>query len=172
MNYSEVMFSMIRGRRSIRKFTDESVNKEEIEAVLEAGRWAPSGKNNQPWKFLVLTEGDERCSGLAECTKYSHIVEKAKALIVVFLDKERMYNEMKDHQGAGACIQNMLLMIHAKGLGAVWLGEIINQADQVHAALNTDPEKLELQAVLAVGRPAAPGTSDRLPLQHFLLEEI
>ncbi len=39
-------------RRSIRQYTEKAVSREDITAILEAGRWAPSGLNNQPWRFL------------------------------------------------------------------------------------------------------------------------
>ena len=46
----------IKGRRSVRAYTDESVSKEQIEAVLEAGVWAPTAHNRQPWKFRVIED--------------------------------------------------------------------------------------------------------------------
>ena len=157
-------------RRSVRKFTGEPVEPEEVRAMLEAGRWAPSGLNNQPWRFLALPAGDERVEKLAGCTKYAAIVRAAAVLVAVFLDRGAMYNELKDHQTAGACIQNMLLAAHAQGLGAVWLGEIVNQSSQVVDALGLDPEALEFMALLAVGRPAHPGASSRKSLDELMLE--
>lgn len=159
-------------RRSVRKFTGQPVERQDVLAILEAGRWAPSGKNNQPWRFLVVMAGDPRQEALAGCTRYGPIVRGGAALICVFLDRQAMYHEMKDHQGAGACMQNMLLAVHALGLGAVWLGEIINQAPQVLDALGLDPQLLELQAVLVVGHPAHPGAASRRELSELLLEPL
>lgn len=166
------LLEAIKSRRSVRKYTDEPVSREELLAVLEAGRWAPSGLNNQPCRLLVIQAGDPRREALADCTKYTHILKGAQALIVVFLDKSRMYNPLKDHQAAGAFIQNMLLAIHAQGLGGVWIGEILNQADEVFKALSLDPQVLELMAVIALGRPAAAGASSRKDLDSFLLEAL
>lgn len=166
------VLTAIRERRSVRKYTDEPVTRDECRAILEAGRWSPSGLNNQPFRFLALWPDDPRAEALAGCTKYSAVVRGARLLIAVFLDAEVMYNEMKDHQGAGACIQNMLLAAHSMGLGAVWLGEIVNQADQVLAELSLDPAAYRFMALLAVGRPAHPGASSRHPLSHFLVEEF
>ncbi|WP_457571468.1 nitroreductase family protein [Desulfovulcanus sp.] len=165
------LFDAIYKRRSIRKFTDQDVEREKIIEILDAGRWAPSGLNNQPWRFLVVKD-EQRKSKLAECTKYGHIVRQANALIVVFLAKDAMYNATKDYQAAGACIQNMLLAIHGLGLGGVWLGEILNQETQVHGVLNTDPEQLELMAVIALGHSAQEGSSSRKDLSQLLLEEF
>jgi len=164
------LFDLLKNRRSIRKYTEEPVTREELTAILEAGRWAPSGLNNQPCRFLVVQAGDPRQEALAGCTKYSHILMSAKALIAVFLDKARMYHPLKDQQSAGACIQNMLLAIHGLGLGGVWIGEILNQSDEVFAALSLDPDKLEFMALIALGRPATAGASSRMDLSQFLLE--
>jgi nitroreductase len=166
------VLAAMRHRRSIRRYTGEPVTPGEIEAILEAGRWAPSGLNNQPWRFLVVRANDPRREVLAGKTKYAHIVTRAQALFCVFLDHETGYNRSKDLQGIGACLQNMLLAAHALGLGAVWLGEIINQEPEVTRALGFDESHLELMAVLAVGRPDQAGSSDRKPLDELLLEPL
>ncbi|MBG0791075.1 MAG: nitroreductase [Desulfovibrionaceae bacterium] len=166
------VFRAIFDRRSIREFTDEPVSRDDLLAVLEAGRWAPSGLNNQPWRFLTVTRGDTRHEALAECTKYARIVRSSAACIAVLLDKKAMYSEMKDHQGAGACIQNMLLAVHALGLGAVWLGQIVNDQAASLKALGLAEDTYELQAVIALGHPARQGSSDRKPLSELMLEEL
>lgn len=50
---------MIEERRSIRKFTGESVDREQIETIVEAARLAPSAKNRQPWKYIVYMGGEK-----------------------------------------------------------------------------------------------------------------
>lgn len=148
-------FELIRTRRSIRKFTDEQVPDEVIHKIIEAGTWAPSGLNNQPWKFaMIRDEGLKK--KIAGLTHYSRIVLSADALIAVFLDKSLGYDRTKDVQAIGACIQNMLLYIHSIGLGAVWLGQILTNKDRV-LELIEGPEHLELMAVIALGHPATKG---------------
>ncbi len=58
----DVIMKVIRERRSIRKFEARDVPVESLKIILEAGRWAPSGLNNQPWRFLVLSNDDRRKS--------------------------------------------------------------------------------------------------------------
>lgn len=159
-------------RRSIRKYTDEPVSRDDLMAILEAGRWAPSGLNNQPWRFMVIQKDDPRHEGLAQCTKYAHIVRKSAACICIMLEKDAMYSEMKDHQGAGACVQNMLLAIHALDLGGVWLGQIVNDQEASLGTLGISPETYELQAVIALGHPDQKGSSERKELSELLLEEF
>jgi len=149
------IFEIIRTRRSIRKFTDEPVTDGIIDRIIEAGTWAPSGMNNQPWKFAVI-KSDGLKKQISSLTRYSKIVLRANVLIAVFLDNSLSYDRTKDCQAVGACIQNMLLTIHASGLGAVWLGEILKSKDRV-LELIKGPSELELMAVLAVGHPAETG---------------
>ncbi len=52
------IFELISTRRSIRKFTDEPVPDQAIDRIIEAGTWAPSGLNNQPWKFAVIKDNE------------------------------------------------------------------------------------------------------------------
>jgi len=144
---------IIKSRRSIREFLVDPVEDSIIEDILEAGRWAPSGLNNQPWRFVVVR--DREIAGLlAGCTRYGSIIYSAPLLIAVFLDRDVMYDHTKDVQACGAAIQNMLLAAHGMGLGAVWLGEILNKKDEVRAILSA-PGSLELMAVVAIGYPAA-----------------
>ncbi len=161
----------IRQRRSIRHYTHQSVTDEAVYAILEAGRWAPSGLNNQPCRYLALSHEDPRCAILVAYTKYARIVREAGVIILVFLQRDAMYHQAKDHQAAGAAIQNMLLAAHAQGLGAVWLGEIINQADVLLPRLDLDPALLSFEAAIALGHPAKQGTSTRKPLVELMLEE-
>ncbi len=161
----------IYGRRSIREYTDEVPPRELILEILRAGIWAPSGLNNQPWRFVIVWNRESR-EKLAELTRYGEIIRRAPVVIAVFLDQKVMYHQIKDHQSAGACLQNMLLAAHALGLGGVWLGEILKNADRVREVLGL-PEGLELAAVVALGYPNdRRKRSGRKPLESFILKEI
>jgi nitroreductase len=161
----------IHTRRSIRQFTEKPVAREQLIEIIKAGTWAPSGRNNQPWRFVIITDPDLR-GKLAGHTKYSAVIKGAPACIAVFADRSAMYSDVKDHQSMGACIQNMLLAGHALGLGAVWLGEILKNADGVRGLLGLSPE-MELMAVVALGHPA-PGqhSSQRKDVSEVLLKEL
>lgn len=161
----------IYSRRSVRSFTSEAVLREAVLEIIQAGTWAPSGLNNQPWRFVIVWDKEKR-EALAELTRYGEIIRQAPVVIAVFVDREAMYHEVKDHQAMGACIQNMLLAIHALGLGGVWLGEILKNADKVRTLLEL-PEHLDLMAVVALGHPAhRRQTSSRKPLEEVLLKEF
>ena len=158
----------IKTRRSVRKFKKEVVPDKVIEEILEAGHWAPSGLNNQPWKFIVL-EKDKK-DALADYTEYSYVIKNADKAILVFFDKESSYNQEKDLMAIGACIQNMLLCAHSLGYGSCWLGEILNQKQEVAKFLNT-PKNLELEAVIALGEPLSlPKAAKRKQLKDLVIK--
>ena len=161
------ILEIIKNRRSVREFSNEGVDDSLIEKILDAGRWAPSGLNNQPWRFVIVRDSELK-DGLAEQTKYGHIIRGAPLSIAVFLDNSAGYDRTKDVQAMGACIQNMLLAVHSLSLGACWLGEILNKKEAVGEILHT-PGEFELMAVIAVGHPAEKQrTSERKPMEELL----
>lgn len=145
------ILQLIKSRRSIRKFKKKHISAKTVAKILEAGKWAPSGLNNQPWRFLVL-EGTKK-DALTHFTHYTYIIKGADKVILVFLDKKSSYNYEKDLMAMGACIQNMLLCIHSQKLGACWLGEILNKRSEIKKLLKLS-KNLELEAVLAIGKPS------------------
>lgn len=162
------MLKAIYERRSVRHFVPLAVEPEKIYEVLKAGAWAPSGLNNQPWRFAIVID-EAKKKAISELTRYKHVVLNAPVLLPVFIDKNAMYHATKDHQSIGACLQNMLLAAHSLGLGAVWLGEILKNAEAVRNILLL-PDELELMAVIAMGYPAKVGqTSTRRPLNELLV---
>ncbi len=164
----EEFLVLARTRRSIRRFKPEPVDEALVEGVLEAGRWAPSGRNNQPWRFVVVRPG----AILAPYTRYAKVLEQAPVAVAVFIHRPSMYHEVKDHQAVGACVQNMLLAAHAAGLGAVWLGEILARADEVRERLGVNKEH-ELMAVVAMGWAAHhPAEVGRMELDEIIIGRV
>ena len=83
-----------------------------------------------------------------------------------------MYDSVKDHQSAGACIQNMLLAAHELGLGAVWLGQILKNKNRVNDVLQLS-DQFDLMALLALGYPQHRNQkSRRQPPADFILHEF
>ena len=123
----------------------------DIKKVLEAGRWAPSGLNNQPWRFMVIKDKARR-EALSAFTKYGDIIKAAPVAILVCMDTADSYNRDKDLMAIGSCIQNMCLEACSLGLGSCWLGEVLNRKKEVGRFLRLD-EDLELMAVITLGYP-------------------
>jgi len=164
------MLNIIKSRRSIRKFKEEPVPDSIIYEILEAGRWSPSGRNNQPWRFVVIKNRDIK-EKLASLTKYTKIVNNSDFCITIFFHTPSGYDRDKDLMSIGACIQNMLLQAHASGIGSVWLGEILKNKEKINPILEIGEEN-ENMALIAFGYPDEDGDSDRLNMNELLLKII
>ncbi|MCK5660454.1 MAG: nitroreductase family protein, partial [Methanosarcinales archaeon] len=69
----EDILELIRSRRSVREFGAEEITDGMVDDLLEAARWAPSGLNNQPWKFVVVKDTGT-IKEISGCTKYKNVV--------------------------------------------------------------------------------------------------
>ncbi len=162
---------LIKSRASIRKFTKQPVPREILEDILECGRWAPSGLNNQPW-FFITVANPGTLQKLAQCTSSGGIINQSAVCIAVFFDLPKGYHRTKDVQTMGACIENMLLATHVHGLSACWLGEILNKKEKVNEILHAPVDRFELMAVIALGYPGEQVKKrKRTPLDTIWREE-
>ena len=160
----------IRKRRSVRSFADAEIARDKIDAILEAGISAPSGKNGQPWRFYVVQRNKELLRRIARQTIYQAWVSEADCLILVFLDREKSYHEIKDAQAIGACMENMLLVAEESGIGACWNGEILRNAEEVGRMCSlTDRYQLMALLVLGYEKGEPQSRTQRLPLSEVVL---
>ena len=148
------VFEVIKNRRSIRKYTEVSVEDKVIHELIEAGMYAPSAGNQQPWHFIVITERNI----LNEIPKYhphAAMVRNAAVGILVCGDKNLQKHEGYWPQDCAACTQNILLAAYAKGLGAVWLG-IYPRGERVKdiQRLFGMPEHVIPFSLISLGYPA------------------
>ncbi|HNX01125.1 MAG TPA: nitroreductase family protein [Candidatus Cloacimonadota bacterium] len=122
-------------RRSCRAYTDESITKEQIDAIVQAGLYAPSAHNNQSWHFTVIRNPDmlnqinvdtkkalgkhsnEFFTKVAENEKFN-IFYNAPVAIIVSGDT----NSMMPETDCAAASQNMLIAAQSMGLGSCWIG--------------------------------------------------
>lgn len=159
------ILAAIRGRRSVRAFRPDPVEKEKLEGILDAGRWAPSGKNTQPWRFVVVESAATRAR-LAKLVTQKNMVGSAPVTLAILCDRRAGYDELKDAQGIGACAQNILLAVHALGLGACWIGRARDR--EVEAILGAR-EGEELMLLIPIGYPAeTPPERERRPLSELV----
>ena len=165
------LLDLIKSRKSVRNFVYKKIDNDTIGAILECGRWAPSGRNSQPWKVSIVSHPTVKRL-IAEQSKYGGIIESAYLNLVVFLDLERGYDRTKDVLAMGAFIENMLLAVHAKGLGAVWIGEILKNNEKVSEIFKLSPEKFELMGVITIGlideALEKKEERERRPLEEFI----
>ncbi|MBS3787994.1 nitroreductase family protein [Candidatus Bipolaricaulota bacterium] len=176
MESNEVL-KAIRDRRSIFKYKDEDVSAEDIETILEAGRWAPSYANIQPWNFVVVRDPETK-KKLFEISRritlFREGIEQAPVIIIVAVDQEADPNHFVE---AGAVAsQNMALAAHSIGLSSYWVGvfDINSEKDSAEKdviktlELGDDARVISL---LPVGKPDQTRTSERKDLEDIVIEE-
>jgi nitroreductase len=150
----------IRRRRSIRRYTNAAIPKADLETIVDAGRLAATGSNQQPWDFVVVT-------GAATIARFKSAgawIAKAGAVIVVVMDPvSRWWVE----DGAAA-IENMLLASTALGYGACWVeGDALPREEQFKALLGVPPDK-RVMALIPIGVAAETPAPEKKPVEQVL----
>ena len=140
-------------RRSIRKYTAETVKDEVLMAVVRAGMNAPSAGNQQPWHFVII---DQRplLEKITKIHPYAQMLHQAPAAILVCGDLGLEKHVGYWVQDCAAAVENMLLEIVDQGLGGVWLG-VYPREDRVEGLrkLLGIPENIVPFALIAAGHP-------------------
>lgn len=119
---NNVVIKTILNRKSVRQFSSKPVEKTKIEAILHAGMAAPSARNRQPWKFIVVDEKD-LLKALGEELPYAKMLLDSPLGIVVCGDIRNKEDETANTfwvQDCSAAVENILLAAESLGLGAVW----------------------------------------------------
>ena len=140
----------IKERRSIRQYSQEPVSEDQLTRILEAGRWAPSRGNSQPWKLIVLKDEEIR-KELAEVIPTGKFLAQASQGIAVVVDPK--VSKHPEQEGAAA-IQNMLLAAHALGLGTCWISAWGTDWVKTAAQVLGIPDEEWLISVVSIGYPA------------------
>lgn len=144
----------IHTRRSIRKFLDQPVGEDLIEKLLAAAMQAPSARNQQPWRFVVI---DDR-SILAKIPPFmpnAAMTAGAPLAILICGDLELEKSEGYWVVDCAAAAENMLLAAHALGLGACWCGVYPreNRMEGLRHLLGL-PQNVMAHSLVVVGHPA------------------
>ena len=146
---------VVRERRSIRKFLDKPVEESVLNAVLEDARLAPSWKNGQGWRLLVLTDREKILRAGAILGRNPGCDYATLPVLMFLLMDPRCSGQMdgKDYAlvDAGIFIDHLTLSAAAHGLGSCVLGWL--KHEELKKALGL-PEALDLVAVLPMGYPA------------------
>ncbi len=154
----------IASRHSTRSFTHQPVSREQLEAIVDAGRHAPTARNDQPWQFVVVAEAATR-KRLAELTEGGGaFLADAPACIAVFCKEGKYFLE----DGCNAAT-SMLIAATALGLQSCWVaGDKKPYANAVQTLLFA-PEGMRLVALLAIGHATDGGSpTPKRPLADVL----
>jgi nitroreductase len=161
------VFEAIKSRRSIRKYTKDPVPEDLIVKMLDAGRWAPSASNRQPWSLIVLKDEEVRRK-VAEATTYGKFLAEAPLGIAVVVDPQASTHPVED--GAIAA-QNMLLAAHALGLGACWIGSYNSFYEEKIKTILSIPKNKRLLSIISIGFPAESPTKTRKELRQIVFTD-
>ncbi len=138
------IFEAIKSLRAVRQYTDQPVGEEIVTRILEAGRWAGSSKNTQPWRFIVV-RNCETLNRLAGCGNYaSHLRDAPLAIVVVSEPSSR------GDFDSGRAIENMMLAAWGDGVGSC-IASMHREADAKR--ILGIPDTHRLQQVVAFGYP-------------------
>jgi nitroreductase len=141
-------------RRSIRAYTAEPVTGDQVESLLRAAMAAPSAGNQQPWRFVVVTER-ATLAAIPLVHPYSRMLEHAPLAIVVCGVEEGQRWPQYWVQDCAAAVENLLIEAVQLDLGAVWLGVYpLDERVQGLRRLLGMPDDVIPFAVVAVGHPA------------------
>ena len=164
------LMQAVRARRSIRKFLDKPVEEEKLLAVLEAGQLAPSAKNMQDWKFIVVRDFATR-QKLAEAARDQQFVGQAPVVIAACGTSDLV---MTCGQPAYAidvaiALDHMTLAAASLDLGTCWIGAFYEE--KVKEILGV-PQEVRVVALLPLGYPAEqPGPRPRKSLDDVVAWE-
>lgn len=116
----EVLMKIIKGRRSVRRFKAEAVEREKIRMLIEAARWAPSAGNAQPWEFVIISNRNIIDKLKTIMTGVMGNIKEGPVLICICVNKK--IKTSWTGFDIGCALQNILLCAYALGLGACAIG--------------------------------------------------
>jgi nitroreductase len=162
------MLSIIKSRRTIRRFKPDPIDEEKLKMILEAGRWAPSFSNLQPWKFIVTKDRhlkNELDKAAKENVLHLGINE---AFVVILVCVDRRIDPLHALEAGAAATQNMALAGHSLGLGVGWIGVWGTEAERAIQKIFQLSDTTRVVALLPIGYPAESPRGNRKPLEEFI----
>lgn len=138
----------IRERRSIRRYRPDAIPEEDLRAILEAARLAPSGGNRQPWHFIVVAEENLKAEVAQASSNQMWMTEAAVIVATVGFPQVSPRWYMVD---PAIAMENLILAATSLGYGTCWVGAF--REDRVRELLGIPPEA-KVVALTPVGLPA------------------
>lgn len=182
---------LIHTRRSCRAYSDQPLTRQEIEALIAEAVWAPSGSNQQPWRFVVIQDSailkrySDTCRKalLAELDSSPYLEQyrgmlrnlefnifyNAQALVIIYGNRSSHWRDYDCTMVA----YNLMLLAEEDGLGSCWIGfaHRIFDEDEIKRELHVPPE-YSLVAPIIVGHLAHTRQSPEVPRKPYITEFI
>lgn len=141
----------IMSRRSIRRYTEQPLSAEQVEALLDAAMAAPSA-NNKRSPHLVVVQDEAKRQALSRVHRWANMVAEAPLAVAVCADAALTGFWLDD---CSAATENILIAAQALGLGGVWIG--IHQTPAYQQAVRdilAIPNHYSVHCLIAIGHPA------------------
>lgn len=160
----------IQKRQSIRKYKKEPIPENILRRVLEAARLAPSGKNLQPWKFILVRD-EALKKKLAIASAGQFFIAKAPVVIVACGFPDNCYSRLGRYMKSwpvdvAIALEHLILQAQEEGLGTCWIGAF--EEREIKAILHI-PEDVKALALTPLGYPdQKPSSRGRKPLEEII----
>ncbi|MBN1405956.1 MAG: nitroreductase family protein [Candidatus Omnitrophica bacterium] len=166
------VFEAIKQRRSVRSYKDKPIAEKDLMRILEAARLAPSAKNFQEWRFVVVKDKRIR-EKLSEAAKGQRSVAQAPVVIACCAKTDNHVmtcGQLCYPIDLAIAIDHMILEATELGIGSCWIGAFYE--DRVKEVLNI-PEAIRVVELLPLGYPAdkKPVEKPRLSLKEIVKYE-
>ncbi|MFQ6069723.1 MAG: nitroreductase family protein [Candidatus Aminicenantales bacterium] len=168
------VLEVIKARRSVRRYKSEPVPDETLRRVLEAARLAPSGKNLQPWKFIIVRDSEKKRK-LAQAAINQKFVSQAPVVIVACGFPERCYSRMGRYMKSwpvdvAIALEHIVLQAQEEGLGTCWIGAF--EEEEVKEILAI-PQEVKVLALTPLGFPdESPPFRGRKKLEEIISFDV
>ncbi|MGB9975721.1 nitroreductase family protein [Thermovenabulum sp.] len=155
--------TVMRERRSVRRFLKKPISKEVLEEIIDCGRLAPTANNFQPWVFVVVTQEDTK-NKIAELATWGEFIKDAACCVAVFCEKDNPFHV----EDGSAATENIILAAKAHDLDSCWVaGYKRPYSEEVRKLLNV-PEKYELISLVPLGYSQEHPNPAKKPLSEVL----
>ncbi len=176
IDVSKMFCSLIKRRRSVRKYLEKNVENKLIENILDSAACAPSAGNHQPWEFIVVKKQALK-NDLAEASFNQKWISQAPVLIVACVNNRlagAVFGErglrLYGIQSVAAAIQNILLSAESLGLGTCWVGAF---SEMMVARILQCPDYVRPCAIITLGYPAeSPPKPNRQEMKEYVHHEV
>jgi len=151
-------------RRSVRRFTEEKISRQDLELILKCAAYAPSGMNKQTWQFTAVTDRkklDELAKVIGEeLGRDGYNFYNADVLIIPSNIRDGYWSK----EDNACALENIFLAAHSLGIGSVWINQLqqISDKPEVRRLLAEwgIPEEHVVHGMAALGYAAAPPSQD------------
>lgn len=150
-------------RRSIRKFKNIDVPNNLIEDLIDCARLAPSAKNRQPWKFIVVKNDlknaitdimiskEKQINNAYSTVSFTANVMKEAPVLILVLNTSSLRCSLMDNISIGGAIEHICLRATDLGLGSLWIGDIVNSEKEILELINY--RNAEIISAISIGYP-------------------